>query len=274
MPMSFRSKGASRRRSSPQKGGFSGLSRFDTDSMGLSEGLRHSLESYLKKSAAELDERGAEITFRENEIEYEIRRLETLENALRERVDRVDELGPLQEKADESLRKALGTVEERALALAEKAGELRERTTQIVEAEAELTERERLAAYRRDRLRSEQKLLAERERELADAEGDLLSAETATQATRWIEHREKRLEDNEALIQERLSDIAQRESELEAREVRTSVDLQVRQDELERRERDLGELEEKLARKERELRVYVAQIQGGLPVPTLVQPQS
>jgi uncharacterized protein (DUF3084 family) len=238
--------------------------------MGLSEGLRHSLESYLKKSAAELDERGAEITFRENEVEYELKRLETLENELLERTSRVDELRPQQERADEALRRVLGTVEERALALAEKAGQLRERTTKLVEAEAELTERERLASYRRDRLRSEQKLLAEREREIVDAEGDLLSAETATQATRWIEHREKRLNDNEALIQ----DVARREKELEAREVRTNVDLQVRQDELDRREKELAELEETLARKERELRVYVAQIQGGLPVPTLVRPQA
>ena len=241
--------------------------------MGLSEGLRHSLESYLQKSAADLDERGAEITFRENEVEYELKRLETLENELRERAARVDELRPVQEKAGEGLRRALATVEERALSLAEKAGQLRERTTKVVESEAELSERERLAAYRRDRLRSEQKLLAERERELVDAEGDLLSSETATQATRWIEHREKRLNDNETLIQERIDDVACREQELEAREVRTNVDLQVRQDELDRRARELAELEEKLARKERELRVYVAQIQGGLPVPTLVQPQ-
>jgi DNA repair exonuclease SbcCD ATPase subunit len=267
-------KGRNPREASPRKGGFSGLKAFDTDCMGLSEGLRHSLESYLKKSAAELDERGAEITFRENEVEYELKRLETLENELLERAARVEELRPQQEKADEGLRRALGTVEERALTLAEKAGQLRERTTKLVEAEAELTERERLAAYRRDRLRSEQRLLAEREREIVDAEGDLLSAETAGQATRWIEHREKRLNDNETLIQERLEDVARREKELEAREVRTNVDLQVRQDELDRRERELVELEENLARKERELRVYVAQIQGGLPVPTLVRPQT
>jgi hypothetical protein len=241
--------------------------------MGLSEGLRHSLESYLKKSAADLDERGAEITFRENEVEFELKRLETLENELLQRSARIGELRPQQEKAEDALKRSLGSVEERALALAEKAGELRERTTKVVEAEAELNERERLAAYRRDRLRSEQKLLAEREREIVDAEGDLLSAETANQATRWIEHREKRVNDNEALIQERLDDVARRERELEGREVKTNVDLQLRQDELDRRERELEELEEKLARKERELRVYVAQIQGGLPVPTLVQPQ-
>src|SRR4029078_12302483 len=84
----------------------------------------------------------------------------------------------------------------------------------------------------------------------------------------------KRVNDNEALIQERIEDVARREKELEAREVRTNVDLQVRQDELRRRESELAELEEKLARKERELRVYVAQIQGGLPVPTLVRPES
>ena len=268
-----KAKAETRGRPPPRTGGFSGAGRFDTDFMGLSEGLRHSLESYLKKSAAELDERGAEITFRENEVEYGLKRLETLENELTERAARVDELRPLQERADEGLRRALTTIEERALALAEKAGELRERTTKIVEAEAELGERERLAAYRRDRLRSEQKLLAEREREIVDAEGDLLSAETATQATRWIEHREKRVNDNEALIQERIEDVARREKELEAREVRTNVDLQVRQDELDRRERELADLDEKLARKERELRVYVAQIQGGLPVPTLVRPQ-
>src|SRR3954466_3397053 len=139
--------------------------------MGLSEGLRHSLESYLKKSAADLDERGAEITFRENEVEFEIKRLETLENELTERAARVEELRPQQQRADEALRRTLGTVEERALTLAEKAGELRERTTKIVEAEAELAERERLAAYRRDRLRSEQKLLPEREREPVEVGG-------------------------------------------------------------------------------------------------------
>ena len=78
--------------------------------MGLSEGLRHSLESYLKKSAAELDERGAEITFRENEVEYELKRLETLENELLRRAARIEELRPQQERADEALRRALGTV--------------------------------------------------------------------------------------------------------------------------------------------------------------------
>src|SRR3954469_17605502 len=102
--------------------------------MGLSEGLRHSLESYLKKSAADLDERGAEITFRENEVEFEIKRLETLENETKKGAPRVEDLQPQQERADEGVRRALGTLEERPLALAEKAGELRERTTKIVEA--------------------------------------------------------------------------------------------------------------------------------------------
>jgi hypothetical protein len=67
--------------------------------------------------------------------------------------------------------------------------------------------------------------------------------------------------------------MGRREQELEAREVRIGVDLQVRQDELDGRERELAELEERLARKERELRAYVAQLQGGLPLrPTLVEP--
>ena len=112
-------KGPNRPQASPRKGGLSGLNGFDTESMGLSEGLRHSLESYLKKSAAELDDRGAEITFRENEVEYELKRLETLENELLERAARVEELRPQQEKADEGLRRALGVVEhdDRALEL-------------------------------------------------------------------------------------------------------------------------------------------------------------
>jgi hypothetical protein len=46
-------------------------------------------------------------------------------------------------------------------------------------------------------------------------------------------------------------------------------------DELERRERELAELEERLSPKERELRAYVAQLQAGLPIrPTLVEPSS
>ena len=57
--------------------------------------------------------------------------------------------------------------------------------------------------------------------------------------------------------------------------MRVGVDLQVRQEELERHERELGDLEQRLARKERELQVYVAQLQGGLPIrPTLVEPPS
>ena len=51
------------------------------------------------------------------------------------------------------------------------------------------------------------------------------------------------------------------------------VDLQLRIDELEKREKELVELEQRLARKERELQTYVAQLQGGLPFrPTLVEP--
>jgi hypothetical protein len=55
--------------------------------------------------------------------------------------------------------------------------------------------------------------------------------------------------------------------------VKTGVDLQMRLDELERREREIVEMEQRLARKERELQAYVAQVQGGLPFrPTLVEP--
>jgi chromosome segregation ATPase len=241
--------------------------------MGLSEGLRHSLERYLERSAAELDDRGTELTFRTNEVESELERLQAVEADLRERERKVSEVGPAQERLDEALRRALSALEERTLRLAEKAGELRERTTNIVETEAELTERERVAGYRRDRLRSEQKLLAERERELAEAEGDYASAETLAQQTRWLEHREKRVAETEQLARDRLEDLSRREQELESREVRIGVDFQVRLDDLERRERELVELEQRLGRKERELQAYVAQVQGGLPFrPTLVEP--
>src|SRR3954469_24736937 len=161
--------------------------------MGLSEGLRHSLERYLERSAADLDDRGAELTFRTNEVESELGRLEALEADLRQREQRVSELGPVQERLDEGLRRALTALDERALRLAEKAGELRERTTNIVATEADLHERERVAAYERVRLRSEQRLLAEQDRELTEAEGEYASAESLAQQTRWLEHREKRI---------------------------------------------------------------------------------
>jgi chromosome segregation ATPase len=241
--------------------------------MGLSEGLRHSLERYLERSAADLDDRGAELTFRTNEVESELGRLEALEADLRQREQRVAELGPVQERLDEALRRALTALDERALRLAEKAGELRERTTNIVATEAELTERERVAAYRRDRLRAEQRLLAERERELTEAEGEYASAESLGQQTRWLEHREKRIAETEQLARDRLEEFSRREQELEGREIRIGVDLQVRLDELERREKELVELEQRLGRKERELQTYVAQLQSGLPFrPTLVEP--
>jgi hypothetical protein len=130
-----------------------------------------------------------------------------------------------------------------------------------------------VAGYRRERLRSEQKLLAERERELVEAEGEYASAETLAQQTRWLEHREKRVAETEQLARDRLEDLSRREQELESREVRIGVDFQVRLDDLERRERELVELEQRLGRKERELQAYVAQVQGGLPFrPTLVEP--
>jgi chromosome segregation ATPase len=241
--------------------------------MGLSEGLRHSLERYLERSAAELDDRGAELTFRSNEIESELERLEAAETDLREREQRVAELLPVQERTDGAVRHALATLENLTLTLAEKAGQLRERMTMIVETEAELTERERLAGFRRERLREEQRLLAERERELAEAETDYATAETVAQTTRWLEHREKRLGEAEQLARDRVDEFGRREQELEAREVRVNVELQVRQDDLERRERELVELEQRLVRKERELRAYVAQLQSGLQTrPTLVEP--
>jgi DNA repair exonuclease SbcCD ATPase subunit len=231
------------------------------------------LERYLERSAAELDDRGAELTFRTNEIQSELDRLEAVEADLRGREQRVAELGPVQEKLDDALRRALAAIDDRSLRLAEKAGELRERTTNIVGTEAELNERERVAAYRRERLRNEQKLLAERERELAEAEGEFASAETLAQQTRWLEHREKRVAESEQLVRDRLEEFSRREQELESREVRIGVDLQLRIDELEQREKELVELEQRLARKERELQTYVAQLQGGLPFrPTLVEP--
>jgi uncharacterized protein (DUF3084 family) len=135
-------------------GYFARVGPSDREAMGLNEGLRHSLERYLERSAAELDDRGAELNFRATEITTEFEQLEAAEADLRQRERRVAELRPVQERLDEALRRTLVALEERTLQLAEKAGELRERTTNIVETEAELTERERLAGYRRDRLRS------------------------------------------------------------------------------------------------------------------------
>lgn len=124
--------------------------------MGISEGLRHSLESYLERSAAELDDRGAEINARAEELaahaeelELEAARIKDLEVDLAERERRLGELRSTQENAEETLSRVHATLDERAKQLGEKEDELRRREEALAGAVAELERRERSLEERR-----------------------------------------------------------------------------------------------------------------------------
>ena len=79
-----------------------------------------------------------------------------------------------------------------------------------------------------------------------------------------LEQRARLAAANEADIQERLCELAERESALEAREARTSLDLELRLDQIEQQECELRTLAERLDARERDLRAYVADIQRAL----------
>jgi hypothetical protein len=113
-----------------------------------------------------------------------------------------------------------------------------------------------------DRLRVEQRRLADREKELAEYQRDLLDPDAAL-GTQWVAQRDRSFAEAESILEERRRDLDAREHELEDRRVHDGAAFQLRQEELDRTERDLTELRERLERREQELNDYVAQLQGG-----------
>ncbi len=230
---------------------------------GVTAKLRGSLEGYLARSAVELDERGAVLAERAAELDAQAADLERLEEALRERRRRIDDLTPLQEDLERSFDALLAGLENRAGTAAGRAEELGRRIQRLGAGEAELAERERLFTEKSDRVRVEQGRLAERERDLARFHRELLDPEAA-EATQWVARRDRSFAEAEQDLRERAGALEQREKELEARQLQVGVDLRLRKEELERRERELSALSERLARRESELSAYVAQLQGSL----------
>ena len=128
----------------------------------------------------------------------------------------------------------------------------------------------RLAAERRD--------LDEREACLAAAEADLrerlrrveerettIGPEVALLESRQsVERRERRTSELEIELRERSRALDERENDLEARKAVVEADLELREEEVERREDVLAIREERLADRQRELGVYVSQIQGSI----------
>src|SRR5687767_14729730 len=114
------SSGKARWEGLPRTGDPQSLRPPETEDMGISEGLRHSLESYLERSAAELDERGAELNARAEELdsqaenlEREAARIKDLEADLAERERRLGELRSTQENAEETLSRVHATLDDR-----------------------------------------------------------------------------------------------------------------------------------------------------------------
>jgi hypothetical protein len=122
---------------------------------------------------------------------------------------------------------------------------VQERLRRLAESEAELADRERVFTEKSDRVRIDQRRLADRERELHAVERDLMQANFAGES---LAHRRRELDD--------------REKQLEARRLKAGLETQLRRDEADRRERDLAEREAALDRRTEELRAYVAQLQA------------
>src|ERR687892_571713 len=130
----------------------------------------------------------------------------------------------------------------------------------LAKSAAELDERERLFTEKSDRVRVEQRRLVERERELAQFQSELLGPESAV-GTQWVARRDRSFAEAEDVLRRRSQALDEREKELEARQLHVGTELQLRRDELERRESAVEEIAARVERREAELSAYVAQLQ-------------
>ena len=82
------------------------------------------------------------------------------------------------------------------------------------------------------------------------------------------EHRaqvhEQRLRDTEERLAERAGQLGQTDEELRLREAGLLAEIELREDRLEKRERDVSEREELIEYRERDVAAYVGQLQGRL----------
>ena len=132
-----------------------------------------------------------------------------------------------------------------------------ERTARLAGAERELAKREdRVAAAESDLEVREQRI-----RELEETFGPALAAVESRES---LDRRERRVGQLEHSLRERGRELDERERELESRRVVLEADLELREEEVERREDLLAVGEERLEARQRELGVYVSQIQSRL----------
>jgi hypothetical protein len=132
-----------------------------------------------------------------------------------------------------------------------------ERAARLSVAVRELEEREaRLAAAE-----SDLEARAERVRELEETYGPTLAAVESGES---LDRRERRVGQLEHTLRERGRELDERERDLESRRAVLEADLELREEEVERREDLLAVGEERLEARQRELGVYVSQIQSRL----------
>jgi uncharacterized protein (DUF3084 family) len=143
------------------------------------------------------------------------------------------------------------------------------RELELAAKEAEL-HREESAAIRanEDRARLvevEQKaaLLDAREREVVKREAELSASEQlAASNHEHVEKRRSRVDKIETSMNARLKEIEERESAVMLREAQIEADVDIRLDKLEKKEQELADLEARLERRERDLAVYVGNLQA------------
>jgi DNA repair exonuclease SbcCD ATPase subunit len=128
----------------------------------------------------------------------------------------------------------------------------------------------RLAAARHELEEREARLdaaeadLRARLRHVEELEGRIGPDAALLESRESLERRERRTSELEQQLRERSRAVDERENDLEARKAVVEADLELREEEVERREDLLAIREERLADRQRELGVYVSQIQGNI----------
>jgi chromosome segregation ATPase len=106
--------------------------------------------------------------------------------------------------------------------------------------------------------------VAARGRRLSELEETLGPAAALVESRESLDRRERRVGELERTIRDRARALDERERELDSRRALLEADLELREEDVERREDLLAIREERLEERQRELGVYVSQIQGRL----------
>jgi chromosome segregation ATPase len=184
-------------------------------------------------------------------------------------------------KLDAAARERQRAAAEREVALRAVAGELEERRQSLQAQADEIAERDAGLARRYD---AREKMLANGEVALAAREARVRQEEERLERARSgqgqvsadafallseldqreerVQLREQRMLENEARLAERAGQLAQTEEELRLREARMVAEVELREDRLDKLERDVAEREELIGFRERDLSAYVGELQG------------